>query len=265
MAAAVGEARADAGEVDWSPDEGLAHGCAIATKVGGSALSVDIADGREGLATVDEARGEDFPTADLLAVDHLLFVDHFELVAFADIEGEVDVVAEDVGQVHGQIMGQTGAFGGEEQRTVDHTTGVGRAQVRLDQVTLERITLGSLLDVDALEAAQLGADLLQLTARGQLELEALADLEAAELFGVLAAVQDVVQVVAGQADLGEHRGQGIAIAHGHSLEAGIGRFLDGSEIGRLVFLLIRVFFGAVLAFGWVLDLGKWRDTLIPVD
>ncbi|MNR30198.1 hypothetical protein D3C85_1476400 [compost metagenome] len=119
--------------------------------------------------------------------------------------------------------------------------------------------------MNALETAQLGADLLQLTAGSQLEFEALADLEAAELLGVLAAVQNVVEVVAGQADLGEYRGQGVAIAHGHSLEAGIGRLFDGGEIGRLVFLLIRVFSGAVLVFCWVLDLGKRRDTLIPVD
>ncbi|MDT4869926.1 hypothetical protein FQZ97_1049830 [compost metagenome] len=162
-------------------------------------------------------------------------------------------------------MGQAGALGGEEQRAVDHAAGVGRAQVGFDQVALEGVALGGLLEMHALEAAQLGADPLQLAAGSQLEFEALSDLETAELFGVLAAVQDVVQVVAGQADLGEHRRQRVAITHGHSLEAGIGRFLDGGEIGRLVFLLIRVFFGAVLVFGWVLDLGEWRDTLIPVD
>ncbi|MNF95019.1 hypothetical protein D3C84_777540 [compost metagenome] len=265
MAAAVGKARADAGEIDRGADEGLAHGGAVTAQVGCSTLPVDVADGGEGLATVDEARGEDLPAADLLAVDHLLLVDHLELVAFANIQSEVDVVAEDVGQVHGQVMGQAGALGGEEQRTVDHAAGIGRAKVRLDQVTLEGITLGSFLEVNALETAQLGADLLQLTAGSQLEFEALADLEAAELLGVLAAVQNVVEVVAGQADLGEYRGQGVAIAHGHSLEAGIGRLFDGGEIGRLVFLLIRVFSGAVLVFCWVLDLGKRRDTLIPVD
>src|SRR5690606_33651353 len=217
MAAAVGEARADAGEVHRGANEGFAHGRGITAQVAGRTLLVDVADSCEGLATVGEARGENFPAAYLLAIDHFLFVDHLELVTFTDVEGEVDVVAKDVGQIHGQVMGQTGAFGRQEQGAVDHATGISRAQLRLDQVTLEGVTLGSLFQVNALEAAQLGADLLELSAGSQLEFEALANLEAAELLGVLAAVEDVVQNVCGQADLGEHGGQSVTIAHGHSL------------------------------------------------
>ncbi|MNC77909.1 hypothetical protein D3C75_1299960 [compost metagenome] len=74
-----------------------------------------MAHGGIGLAAVGEAGGEQVAAAGYLAVDHFFLVDHLEFVAFTDVEGKVDVVTEDVGQVEGQFVRQSGTLGGNEQ------------------------------------------------------------------------------------------------------------------------------------------------------
>ena len=126
---AHGEFRADAGEVYRCTDKRLAHAVAVSRVVAAVALFVGVADGGIGLATVGEAGGEDRASADCLAVDDLLLVDHVEFVTRANILGEVDVVAKHAGHVHGQAVGEPGASSGLRQRTVDDPMYVGRAQI----------------------------------------------------------------------------------------------------------------------------------------
>lgn len=67
----------------------------------------------------------------------MLFVDHVELVAFTQIEGEVDVVAEDVRQRRDQVIGQAGVTTGNEQRAGDAAMGIGGMQVDLGLLAFE--------------------------------------------------------------------------------------------------------------------------------
>lgn len=145
VAAAQGEARADAGEIHRRTDECLAHAGAVGAVVAGIALLVGIAHGGVGLAAVDEAGGEDIAGRHLLAVDLVLFVDHVELVAFSQIEGEVDVVAEDVRQRRDQVIGQAGVTTGNEQRAGDAAMGIGGMQVDLGFLAFEGVALVGLV------------------------------------------------------------------------------------------------------------------------
>ncbi|MOA03185.1 hypothetical protein D3C78_1226730 [compost metagenome] len=113
-----------------------------------------MAHGGIGLAAVGEAGSQDVAAAGRLAIDHFFLVDHFEFVAFADVEGEVDVVTEDVRKVHGQFVRQPGTLGGNEQRAVDGAVGIGLANGRLDQFALDAEALGGAGDMHAFQSAQ---------------------------------------------------------------------------------------------------------------
>ena len=102
MLAASREARADASEIHRGADEGLAHAGAVSVVEAADALLVGITDGGKGLTAIGEAGCEDVARADRATVDDLLFVNQLEFVAVADVEREVDVVAEDVCQIHRQ-------------------------------------------------------------------------------------------------------------------------------------------------------------------
>ncbi|MCY1437719.1 hypothetical protein D9M71_538930 [compost metagenome] len=109
--AAHGKARADAREIHRGANEGLAHAVAIGGVVAAIALLVGIANCGVALAAVGKARREDTTGTDHLAVEHLLFIDDVELVALADVLGEVDVIAEDLGHIHRLAMRKAGALG----------------------------------------------------------------------------------------------------------------------------------------------------------
>ena len=111
MATAHGKAGADAGEVYRRADKGFAHAVAVSGVVAGGTLFVGVTHGGEGLAAVDKTGGKDIAVGNRLAVDHFLLVDHFEFVAAADVFSKVDVVAEHIGHVHRQAIGQAGALG----------------------------------------------------------------------------------------------------------------------------------------------------------
>ena len=80
-------------------------------------------------ASVPELGGQDVPFADFLAVQVQLLEEHAEAVSGPDIENEIHIPAEDVGQLHGQIVAHAGGLAGKEQRTVDG--GVGEANAAL--------------------------------------------------------------------------------------------------------------------------------------
>src|SRR5690606_26211480 len=70
------------------------------------------AHGAQPASRIDELGGENAAVGDLLAVTPELLVDDPELVAFADVEREVDVPAKDAGDVHDQLVGQAGVVAG---------------------------------------------------------------------------------------------------------------------------------------------------------
>ena len=247
MAAAQGEARADAGEIHRRTDECLAHAGAVGAVVAGIALLVGIAHGGVGLAAVDEAGGEDIAGRHLLAVDLVLFVDHVELVAFSQIEGEVDVVAEDVRQRRDQVIGQAGVTTGNEQRAGDAAMGIGGMQVDLGFLAFEGVALVGLVQADGLEFALLDSQRLQLSFGVELELDLLADLQMSEALGILAAGQHVVHGRGGKACLGEYGRQRIATGDGDGLPLGIDGL--GVGIGYRCARFVRVLLGGVVVGG----------------
>ncbi|MNO81701.1 hypothetical protein D3C76_729540 [compost metagenome] len=188
----------------------------------------------------------------------MFFVDHVEFVAVAQVESEVDVVTEDLGQLHGQAVGQAGIARCREQRAVDPAVRVAGVQLRLDQIAFEYVTLVSLAQIEGFKIALLDLQGLQLASGVQQELDLLAFAQAGEALGVLVAGQDVVHEVARQPCLGEYRGEGVALAHSHAFPGwsgwrGRGLFAGVGEFG----VLFRVFSGAVVvAGGRGLDLYK---------
>ncbi|MNZ54431.1 hypothetical protein D3C78_723310 [compost metagenome] len=190
--AAHGKFRADAGEVHRCADERLAHAVAVSGVVTAVALFVGVAHGGVGLAAVGEARRQDRASADGLAVDHFLLVDHIELVALANILGEVHVVAKHTGHVHGQAVRQAGPGCGLRQRAVDHAVYIGGAHGRFRSDAIERVALVVLGQADAFEVAELAVQVGQLTLGAQFEFEFLPVLELAELLGLPVAGQHVM-------------------------------------------------------------------------
>ena len=79
----------------------------------GSALGAEI-------AGIDLSK--DVSAAQRHAILREFFVDHGETVAGLDVEHEVDVVLEDLGQLERDSLGQFGIGGGLEQRAVDGRT-----------------------------------------------------------------------------------------------------------------------------------------------
>ncbi len=134
---------------------------------------------------------------------------------------------------------------------------VGRHDFRLDLVTLEIEAIGVTAQANGFQFTELALQAFQLAVVTQLEVEYLADLEAAELLGFLAAVERLVQVVRVQPDLGKDRGQRIAVADGDAVLVGIGR----SGVGCCWILFISAIsdavFGAICARS---DLGERRGS-----
>ncbi|MNQ94254.1 hypothetical protein D3C85_1097620 [compost metagenome] len=155
-------------------------------------MFVGVTHGGVGLAAVGEARRQDRASADGLAVDHFLLVDHIELVALANILGEVHVVAKHTGHVHGQAVRQAGPGCGLRQRAVDHAVYIGGAHGRFRGSAGEGVALVILGEADAFEVVELAVQVGQLTVRTQFEFEFLPVLELAELLGLLVAGQHVV-------------------------------------------------------------------------
>ena len=60
------------------------------------------------------------PDEDLLAITEAALVDHAQLIAFAQVQGEVDFIGEDIGQLQNRLLAQSGVMAGLEQGTANH-------------------------------------------------------------------------------------------------------------------------------------------------
>src|SRR5690606_10952607 len=114
MFAAVRKTGADAREIHRRSNKGLAHVVAISRVIAAGALLISVANRCITFAAVGKASSENVSGSYLLARNGLLLIDHLEGVAFTYIHGEIDVVAEHVGQIHRQIVAEARAFRGEE-------------------------------------------------------------------------------------------------------------------------------------------------------
>lgn len=77
-------------------DECFVYVGVVGVVVVGIVLFVGVMYGGVGFVVVDEVGGEDIVGCYLFVVDFVLFVDYVEFVVFMQIEGEVDVVVEDI-------------------------------------------------------------------------------------------------------------------------------------------------------------------------
>ena len=119
MEAGAAEPRRDAREFQRRAQEGLADALAVGRVVAALAIRAAEPDGAVGTAVVDELGGKDAAGAHHLAkmIDRL--VDDGESVALAQVAVKVDIAAEDVRQLRGDAVGNTGGIGGAEQRVAD--------------------------------------------------------------------------------------------------------------------------------------------------
>src|SRR5690606_7768641 len=98
------------------------------------AIGIGIAHGGIGVAAVGEACSEDVAGADPFAVNLLFLVQDFKAVALPDFLGEVHVITEDVGHLHGQVVGQSCILCCDKQGDVDGATGKFLGQFRLNDI-----------------------------------------------------------------------------------------------------------------------------------
>ncbi len=155
------EARTDAGEFERRPQEGLAQALAVRRVVAEVAVGLAVCETDRAVhrALVHELDGEQVALAEARAVLAQFLVDHAEAVARLDVEHEVDIPAEDVGDPQRQRVAEAGIAGSLEQRiTDDGLADADRALQRVD-------------DHRALETAFVTSHLQRL-ARAQLALEA---------------------------------------------------------------------------------------------
>ena len=208
------EARADPGKLDRRADKGLAQAGAVSAVVAAVTALVGIAYRSEGFALVGEACGKDILGADALVADMQLLEHDLEAVVLANIPGEIHVVAEDVGHLHGQVVAHAGFLGGQEQRAGDISLGKPGAYFRLNKALAECIAVIGAINLQCLQIAHLRAKGQQLTCAGKFEFQFLADLEAGKALGFLAAVDHRMQCACAQSYLIEKDRERVTAGHG---------------------------------------------------
>src|SRR5690606_17078918 len=134
MQPGVGEARADAGELDRVAQEGLAEAVAVDVVVLAAVAAVVEPERGELPLAVDVAHREHAaPLGQLEAVGlGQGLVDDFEAVAAAQVAVEVELAAEDVGDLARHGVGDPGGVGGAEQGARDGGGAQGDAVLELD-------------------------------------------------------------------------------------------------------------------------------------
>ena len=166
---------------------------ALVVEIADLALAVFVANRTVGLAAVGELGGQDRAIAQFLAVQIVLFVQDAELVAGTDLQREIDVPAEDLGQFHDLRIRQARLLPVGEQRGLDQAGRRGKLPVDI---------LVDLFDVDrviadrydqAIDLAALQLQTGELPIRVELEAQGLSGPDVGQLFGLLVGVDDAVQ------------------------------------------------------------------------
>src|SRR5690606_37784509 len=187
--ATVGEARTDPGEIDGGAVECLAHAGPVGGVVASVALLVSVANGRVSFAAVRTACGKHISGSYAFTIESPFFIDDFERVGLTDIHGEVDVVAENVGQIHCQVVAKASALGREKEAAFYLAVGVGGFDVWLELVFLEAVAAIGFFQLQTFQSVYWAAEACKPALLIQFELQALANAQAAQLLGFLAAGQ----------------------------------------------------------------------------
>ena len=81
-------------------------------------LRIGVAHGAVHIAVVHEFGSKDVAVLDLLTIAIDLFIQHLEAVSLADVQREIDVPAENAGQLHDDVIRNARIIRGEKQRGV---------------------------------------------------------------------------------------------------------------------------------------------------
>ena len=217
---AAPEARADTGELDGGTEEGAAHAAPLGGVVIGAPVRGGVAHGAVGLALVGEFGGDDAAFAQVATVAVELLVEDAEAVALADVQGEVDVPAEDLRQFHGQAVGKTGLLRGLEQGAADGGAGGGEPGVhrQFDELGVEAAVFPPAhLKAPALVGAVDQG--LQAAVAAQ-DLQFVAGHEARQAAGRSSGVEERLHLAGTEAETPEDVVQGVAGADGNVLPLG---------------------------------------------
>ena len=155
--AGLGEARADARELDRRAQEGLAHRPAVGVEVAGAAFGGGEVDGLQRTVALLVLHGDDPRVAQgRFAVDFVgLLVDDLQAVAAADVALEVDVPGKDVGQLHDHAVTQPHLPRRQIQAVGNRAAElVGPRAVGALDAGLQEALVGAARDVQRLQRAQ---------------------------------------------------------------------------------------------------------------
>ncbi len=102
------ETRANAGEIDRCAHECLAYAQSVWCVVIRSTVLVDVTNGLEGTAIVDEFRSYDLAINNIFVVLEYFLKQKVVVVAPANVENEVNVPGKNAGEIHYQFVGEAG-------------------------------------------------------------------------------------------------------------------------------------------------------------
>ncbi len=219
------EVGADVFEVDRRAQEALAHRLAFRRVV----VAIPVQHGAVGGTLIDELGGQDVAGGDPLVILVFLFVDHPEAVPRLQVLGEVDVPAEDGGEIHDLILGHASVHCGPPEAGADLPLGHLFAGVELEPhgPGHEAFVLAAHLE-RLLQAVGI-VEAVQLATLGELEGELLAGFEHAQGIGASELI-DEVQIRGAEAKTLEDDPHVVAAAHLH-LSGEVGRFGRGDGLG----------------------------------
>ncbi|MNF75964.1 hypothetical protein D3C84_580580 [compost metagenome] len=206
------EVGADVFEVDRRAQEALAHRLAFRRVV----VAILVQHGAIGGALVDELGCQDIAGGDPLIVLVLLLIDHPEAVPRLQILGEVDVPAEDGGQVHDLILVHARLDGGPPEAGADLAPGdlLAGVELQLDRSGDEAFGLAA--DLERLLQAVGIVEAVQIAVPGELEGELLTGLQGAQGVGRIE-LGDEVEIAGAEAEALEDDLHVVTGAHLHLL------------------------------------------------
>jgi hypothetical protein len=188
---------------------GFAQRLAVGCVEGRATFAILVADRAINLALVDELGGEHVAIAQLHAILVELLHHDGEPVAVTQVEREVDVVAEELGEFHHHADRQTRLLAGNEERAVDRAGDAARVTLELGGQGVRFEAVLDALHVKRAHVVELVAQLQEIVA-GLADLEVVAGLDAAQLTGVGAEVEDRHPLLGRQALGFEDRAQRLA-------------------------------------------------------
>ena len=219
------EVRTDARVGQWRASKCLAHIPTVRREIAEAPGVGLVANGAVALAAVDDFHRQDIAEANELIVHVMLVVEHVKLVARLNIQDEVDVPLEDVGDAVRERVGQASALTGVVQRAFDDSVCVRAYPLRFDKHFLPLEASPGTFELQRLQAPKTISEPQQIAVFVALELELMARIDARQSFAERPAIYQQVQIHGANAVALENVGQIVAGLHSGEYLADVGRLL----------------------------------------